>query len=144
DGIAELRELAVDRDVALRDEDLDVAPRAVARLRHHLLQALALARARSALALAAVLAAALVVLGRLGPFRHDAAGPFELVLGGRSGGSIPHGSAPSGRCLRRCPRIRPAHPRIAAGVPLPVRRRWGGPARARLAARREAAAPRGT
>jgi hypothetical protein len=68
--------------VALRDQDLDVAARAVARLRHHLLQALALARARAALALAArALAAPLVVLRRLGPFRHDAAGPFQLVLG---------------------------------------------------------------
>src|SRR6185312_16400437 len=89
-GVAELGELAVHRDVALRDEDLDVAPRAVARLRHHLLQALALAGARSPVPLAAAaLAAPLVgVVLRLGPFRHDAAGPFQLVLGV---GSIPHG-----------------------------------------------------
>src|SRR5205085_7486609 len=84
-GIAELGDLAVDGDVSLRDEDLDVAPRAVARLRHHLLQALALARAAAALALAAralaaLAAAALEVLLGLGPFGHDAARPFQLVV----------------------------------------------------------------
>src|SRR5262249_24533155 len=81
-GIAELRDLAVDREVALGDQDLDVAARAVARLRHHLLQALALARAAAAVAAAlAALAAALVrVLGRLGPFRHDSARPFQAMV----------------------------------------------------------------
>src|SRR5205085_8568095 len=91
DGVAQRRDLAVDGGVALGDQDLDVAARAVARLRHHLLQALSLAGRRRALGPArAVLAEALLaVLLRTGPFRHDAAGPFELVVGV---GSIPHGS----------------------------------------------------
>src|SRR5260221_80563 len=140
--VAQLRDMAVDGDVALRDEDLDVAPRAVARLRHDFLQPLALRGAAAALALALALAAPLVeVLLRLGPFRHDAAGPFQLVLGVWS---IPHGSAPWSRGVGS------AHSNLlgpillpAAGRPLPARRGWGA-ARGRPAARRAAEAPRAT
>src|SRR4030095_12221175 len=105
------------------------APRAVARLRHHLLQALALARAAAALALAAgaapALAAALVrVLRRLGPLGHDSARPFEFVVGVRS---IPHFVAPGNRGFgsRRPLAFRSQ----AAGKPRRWRRGWRRPRR---------------